>query len=614
MTRWRPVVYFALALALPISSEQGGFVMNQDAYHGVTVLDLNNPLPPEWLQKAGIDYVYVHGGIPLERGPEGEPVIAAKHREAWERVFKLYEGTGVTVLLMSQFYTHEPAATQAVDFFGRNQDMACFRQQTFQDWMREKLVGLAKAFGNYEAFGGFIFDDGVHVRVDCCYCDLCKSRFRQQHGIDPPPFEARTGVGRIADDDPTLLWDEFQRKSFEIYLHTQSEAVRSVSKDLLMVTIPSDAYYFGRFLNVEVPPEDSRIGASALLQRIERIYPRNWYLFYTYPLARLPESTERGLQPWAWGTHLTAHSARIISQPEGPYARTYGRLQYMSPAEIQRMARVTLTEGADSLSFWAGTSTLPHYPEAFDALAAVYADLKEVEDVLVQRRPVPASVGLLYSTSTEVFEQPWVTRTSERWQHLHAFEAVAYSLLRSNLPFAVVMEDEVSSQRLAGLNCLVLPAVRFLTRSAAQAIEDAVADDQLTAVTVGPHLPLKGAIEAPCDPLLWHRWAAKGYRQEEYLNEQRRLLGVHLLPLVRPALRTPIRLFSEGVIAKLYRIEGGDLLVMIANWDLQHPTQVVVEGRGSATDLLAAKELGKLDKGLSLMVPPAGWRLLRVAD
>jgi len=69
----------------------------------------------------------------------------------------------------------------------------------------------------------------------------------------------------------------------------------------------------------------------------------------------------------------------------------------MSPAEIQRMARVTLTEGAKAICFWTSAKTLPYYTEAFDALAPVYADIKEIEDILMQRRPVPASVGLLYS-------------------------------------------------------------------------------------------------------------------------------------------------------------------------------------------------------------------------
>ena len=615
MPRYVPTTYLAASLSLAVFM-QGSLAMGEERYHAVTLLDLNNPLPPEWLQKAGIDYVYASGPAPagLETGPDGEPVIAEKYREAWERALKLYEGTGAKVLLMSQLYTREPKDTQAVDFFGRKHDMACFRQEAFLDWMREKIVGLAKAFGKYEAFGGFMFDDGVQVRVDCCYCDTCRRLFKEQHGIEPPPFEAHKGVARVADDDPLLLWEQFQRESFEMYLRTQSEAVRSVSDDLLMVTIPSDAYYFGRFLNIEVPPEESRLGSGALLQRIERIFPRDWHLFYTFPMARLPERAERGLQTWAYGGHITAHSARIISQPEGPYAPVYGRSQYMSPAEIQRMARVTLTEGAKAICFWTGASTLPYYPEAFDALAPVYADIKEIEDILMQRRPVPASVGLLYSTTTEVFEQPWTTTTSERWQHLHAFEAVAYALLRSNLPFEVVMEDDLVG-RLGQLDALVLPAVRFLSESAARAIEGAVADDGLRAVAVGPQLPLKGAVESPCDPLIWHRWASQGYRQEEHLNDQWREIALHLIPLLRPAVRAPVQVFSEQAIAKLYRVEGGDLLVMIANWDLDEPTEVVVEGSrpGGTTDAISGRDLGKLEEGISLEVPPAGWRVIRVA-
>jgi len=174
------------------------------------------------------------------------------------------------------------------------------------------------------------------------------------------------------------------------------------------------------------------------------------------------------------------------------------------------------------------------------------------------------------------------------------------------------MEDDVAPERLAQLDALVLPAVRFLTESAARAVEGAVAGDGLRAVAVGPQLPLKGAVESPCDPLIWHRWASKGYRQEEHLNEQWREIALHLIPLLRPAVRAPVQVFSEQAIAKLYRVEGGDLLVMIANWDLDEPREVVLEGRGSATDAISGRKLGKLAEGLSLEVPPAGWRVLRV--
>ena len=32
--------------------------MAQGRFHAVTLVDVNNPVPAEWLQKAGIDYLY----------------------------------------------------------------------------------------------------------------------------------------------------------------------------------------------------------------------------------------------------------------------------------------------------------------------------------------------------------------------------------------------------------------------------------------------------------------------------------------------------------------------------------------------------------------------------
>jgi len=292
----------------------------------------------------------------------------------------------------------------------------------------------------------------------------------------------------------------------------------------------------------------------------------------------------------------------------------YGRTQYLSRAEAERMTRVTVTEGAQSLCFWTPAQQLHLHPAAFEGIAAAHRDIAQIEHLLMSRRRLPASVGLLYSTTTEVFEQPWRINTSERWQHLHAFEGTAYSLLRANFPFEVVMEDDLSPERLSQLDALVLPAVRFLTESAARAIEVAVAEDGLRAVTTGPRLPLKGAIEAPCDPFIWHRWAREGYRQQEHLNEQWSEIRLQLLPLLRPAVRTPVQVLSERVISGLYRITGGGLLVMIANWELHQPAEVTVEGRGHVTDALSGEALGNLHDGVTLTVAPAGWRVLTVTQ
>ncbi len=586
--------------------------MDERSYHSVTLLDLKNPLPPEWLRKAGIDYLYVSGGIPVEDGPDGEPVIAAKQRDLWEHALQLYEGTGVKLLLMSQFYTREAEETRAVDYFGRTHDMACFRQPAFREWMRNAIARIAKAFGSYEAFGGFMFDDGAHVRVDCCYCDVCRQLFAEQYGIEPPPFEVHRGSRRVADDDPLLLWEEFQRESFEMYLRTQSDAVRSVSSELLMVTIPSDAYYIGRFLNVAVKPEDSRIGAGALLQRMERLHPRHWQIFYTFPMARLPEVTETGLQRWAIGNHITAHSARIMGQPEGPYAPMYGRVQYMSPHEIERMARVSITEGANAVCFWTGATSLPYYPEAFDALADIYADVAQVQELLAQRRPLPANIGLLYSTTTEVFEQPWEENTNERWRHLHAFEGLAYSLRRANVPFDVVMEDEVTAESMARLDALILPAARFLTASVAAAIEDAVERDGLRVLVTGECANIPGATVTTCDPNIFRSWATSGYRQEEYLDRQRSEVQQKLLPHLQPLIQTPINIYGDRVIGETYRAEDGSLLAFIANWDLDEDAEALIGGAGKLEDALTGEQLGELNQPVTLTVKPAGWRIVRV--
>ncbi|MGC9316473.1 MAG: hypothetical protein ACP5KN_00385 [Armatimonadota bacterium] len=603
----------ATLLTFGMAQAEGEQMMGSEPYHAVTLLDLSNPLPHTWLEQAHVGYVYASAPA-LEEGPGGDPVIAESRREQWEEVLRRYEATNVRVLLMDNLYIDPAEEHQAVDVFGRRHPMACFRHPGFQEAMAERIVDLARAFGRYEAFGGFVFDDGPHVRVDCCYCDRCREQFAEQYGVEPPGFEPVQGTDRIADDDPRLLWDRFQQESWQIYLRTQSDALRSVSDDLVMLTIPSDSYFYGRFLNVDVEPEESRPGHGGRLQRIERIQVRDWTIFQSFPLARLPEADETGLQSWATGCHITADSPKMLMQTEGPYAPIYGRVQYMSPAEIERMARVTLTEGGSGICYWTAAEPLPSYPAAFDAMAEVYRDVGEIQDELAARRPHPASIGLLYSSTTEILEQPWRTNTSERWQHLHAFEALAYSMRRCNLPFEIVMEDDLAAERLGGLRALVLPAVRFLSEAAASAIEQAMGAAGLQVFSAGECVPLRGMTNARCDPLIWHRRAARGYRQERYANQQWQEVRTTLATHLRPLVEAPVQVYSERAIGRLYDLSDGDMMLMIASWDLEEITEVAVEGEGRMMDMISGRDLGPIAELGRLTIQPAGWRVLRITQ
>ncbi len=607
---WLPLAVIVLS-TLGAPALEGETIVRSEGYHAVTLLDLDNPIAPALLERAGVDYLYASAPV-VEPGPDGRAVIAEAQRERWERVLSLYEGSGTRILLMGNFYVNPAQEHRAIDFFGREHPMACLRREGFLEAMRERIASIAQAFSAYPAFGGFVFDDGTHVRVDCCYCPECLQQFAAAHGVPPPAFEPRKPIRHLREDDPILLWEAFQQESWQVYLRAQSEAVRSVSSDLLMLTIPSDSYFYGRFLSVRVAREESVLGHSGLLQRIERIQPRHWGIFQSFPLARVPEADESGLQPWATGTHITAQSPKMLIDCEGPYAPVYSRIQYMSPAEIERMARITLTEGANSICYWASAATLPSYPDALDSLAEVYRDVVRIEEALTRRTPVPSSIGLLYSTTTETMEQPWEHETSERWVHLHAWEGLAYSMERCNLPFGPVMEGEITPEMLNSLKGLVLPAVRWLPEEVLEVIEDAIAHHGLRVYSAGDCLPIRGMIATNCDPLIWHNRARRGYRQQRYADEQwhefRTTLGQQLLPLID----APVQVYSERAVGRVYELEGGDLLLMVASWELEDICEVAIEGEGRATDMLSGRELGEVDKIGRLTIPPAGWRVLRI--
>jgi len=590
----------------------GVLVMADGKFHAVTLVDRNNPVPADWLRKAGIDYLYTGASLKMEQGPDGEPQIPKSHRDDWENMRKEYAGTHIKVLIMSNYYSHNPAGTEACDVGGRKLKMACLHQDKFYEWMRATIAAQARAYSQYDIFGGFVFDDGWGTRVDACYCETCKRLFKEQYGKKPPPFEVHEGTGVVPDDDVLLQWEEFQRRAYNRYVKVQSEAVRSVSDELLMLTIPSDSYFYGRLLNVNMPREELAPTAGALIQRIERLQVKDWFLYQSFPFPRLPEAGEQGLQAWGVGAHITADSPKLILSTEGPFIQQ--RIQMMSPAEIEQMAKITITEGSQAICYWVSGAYSAAYPEGYDGMAAVYSDIAKAEDSLAVRKPYPAKVGLLYSTTTEIMEQPWQTNLNERWVHLHSFEGAAFALLRGNIWHQVVMEDDIANGALEGLKVLLVPAVRFLSRSAHEAIEKAAAAG-MKVYTAGACVQIMGAEAVDYDVTYWHRCIQSGHRQVKHLNTHYAEAEKYLLPLVRNQIEPPVTVSSRMGISKLYNVED-DLVLMIANWALDAPAEAKMTGVNAYTvvDMLNGEKIGNFGDAaeLTVTIPPAGWRILKL--
>jgi hypothetical protein len=550
----------------------------------------------------------------METGPDGEPTIPTEQRTGWEKMAAEYKDAGIKVLIIGQYYAHNPEGTDAVDVSGRKIDMACFYQPKFYEWMRETIVAQAKAYSEFGIFGGFMFDDGAQVRVDCCYCETCKAGFMEQYGKEPPAFEVHEGTGTLADDDVLLQWEQFQRAGFERYLQAQSEAVRSVSDELMMLTIPSDSFYYGRLLNANMAREELATNSGALIQRIERTQVKDWYLYQAFPFPRLPEAGEKGLQFWGVGCHISANSPKLVLCTEGPFLQHRSRMQVMSPAEIAQMTRITVTEGANAICYWQSGAYTAYYPEGYSGMGEAYSEIVQLEAMLQARTPHPAEVGLLYSTTTEVMEQPWRTNLNERWVHLHSFEGTAFAMMRGNVAYRIVMEDELSDGDLDGLAALVLPNVRFISGGARETIEEAAAAG-MKLYAAGECVAMVGAQAVDYDVSYWHRRIQAGYRQIGYLNTHYAQAEKELLPLLREDVAPAVSVSSRMGISKLY--DAGDgMVLMIANWDLHRSTEATVEsahGYGMV-DMLSGEQLGTLGEGsqVALEVPAGGWRILKL--
>jgi hypothetical protein len=575
-------------------------------------VDYRAPIPPELLKKAGIQSVYVYIGMPLKSDPAtGKRSLDEKIKPGLDNFFKLYGENGIKVLLVSNFYTRPPKGVECVDASGRTIAMGCFNSPDFLKSMSGEIRVMAEAFGGYPAFAGFLFDDGVQVRADCCYCDLCKRLYKEKYGMEPPAFEPDKGEARLDPKDPRLLWDEFHRAAFATYLRTQAEAATAVSDKLFLATIPSDSFYYGRHLNMDVAPSATSTKAEARIMRIERLQVRDWHIFQSFPFP-LVVGKDAGVQAYGAGCHLTTPSPKIILHTDGPLIETAGRQQFLSPAEILRMMRTTIGEGANRICFWTNARVMADYADGFEAIGAVSADSGKVAPALQERKPLPARVGLLYSTVTEILQQPWRKNTLERWRHLHAFEAMAYALTRRSVQFRIIFDDELNAQTLAGLDVIILTGVTHLTKPVAEMLEKAVADGELKVLKDPASLPIQGAKPCEFDQDYWFNKQLRGYRQVRHLDHQAQEIWKMVLPELDLAKLQLVALSSESCFAKIFQGKDNSLLVFVINWDIENECKAmlnfqkpcIVREEASGQDLANGK-------ALQLKVSPAGWRVLR---
>ena len=590
-------------------------VYAQEQMPMLCVVNYRDPVAPERLKQARIDTVYIGVGVPLAPADDGNaPALDPDVQPSLDEFMALYADHGIRVLIESNFYSRPPKGTECVDAAGRKIRIGCFNNERFLEWTAQTVHGLATAFTRYSAFAGFLFDDGVQVRCDCCYCDVCTRAFRDQYRVAPPEFTPTEGTGRIDENDPRLLWDAFHQDAYSRYLRTQAEAAAAVSPDLDCLTIPSDSFFFGRHLNSTAAHDATPLTAGARLQRIDRYHVRDWRLFQSFPVLRVvPHGS--GREPYATGCHLTTPSPCMILQQEGPLFETHGRQQFLSPGEISRLVRTTVAEGADALGFWEDPNVFPHYGPGFQAIGSAAADLERVRPLLRERRPFPARVGLLYSTATEVLQQPWPHNTLERWRHLHAFEACAFALTRASVQFRTMLDSELTDDALADLSVLILAGVTHLTADLAKRLERAVESGGLTVLTDPSSLHLRGGTVVRFDAHLWFRSQLEGYRHQVRLEEQVREIRSYLLPWLDVPGLQPVWAQSDSCFAKLFSAEDGSLLLFVANWDTRNPSAVVVCARGQWR---LRGEPQPDDTGprqprqrLETVIPAAGWRVLR---
>jgi len=576
------------------------------------VVDYRNPVPPDLLKTAGIRRVYTTVGIPLKKHKTaGKTVLDPKVKPALDEFFELYGKHGIKVLVTSHYYTKPPKGTGCIDFWGRTITMGCFNNEDFLNWMSQTIKKMAEVFGEYPAFGGFMFDDGVHVRVDSCYCEVCQQLFKKKHNVEPPAFEPCDDGPLLEADDPRLTWDVFHQEAYARYLRTQARAAASFSNDLFCATIPSDSYFYGRHLNRVMARKETTTRHNARVQRIDRIQLRAWHIFQSFPFPRVVEHGS-GREVFGVGSHLTTPSPKMIMHTDGPRIEHKGRRQFLGPREIERLMRTTIAEGATAICFWGTAGIFAHYPNAFAAIGSTAEDMERAQAAIRERVVFPARVGLLYSTATEIIQQPWRQSTMERWRQLHAFEAMAYALTRASVQFRILFDHEMTKETLSEVDAVILSGVTHLSEPVAKMLEEAVAEKGLRLLCDSTSPRIAGAVVCEFDQDYWFNRQREGYRQVRHLDRQAEEIRSAVVPRLRLAERQPATVSGGSCFAKFFKGRDDSVLMFVVNWDTHNSSVAVVQFAEARTvrDEISGRNLGR-GNSAEFKVEPAGWRVVR---
>ena len=318
-----------------------------------------------------------------------------------------------------------------------------------------------------------VFLDGPVIFPGCCYCDLCKEKFKERTGHEPPSF----------GDWNHELWKEFiifREDSMADFLSGAQEAMREINPEGV-IFLNAGSWHGGGW---RVARNIEKVGTYQNFNGAESF-------FHPGPFEQIPI-------PWA----ITAKHLMAGGKPAVVFSHhMLGPWHYLPLPEIEERLSIAQTVANGANPWFAVFDQALDFSreEALRPVRELNSFLEKNEEYYTATESA-AEVAVLYSTQSSVFylseeEKIYTEGGSGQEQNLIADVSVAralnfekrkqlceemqnrdfwgacYLLTRGHLPYDVILDNQLTDQALARYRVLVLPNSACLSDEQASAIE-----------------------------------------------------------------------------------------------------------------------------------------------